>query len=136
MSHNKRTQYDLMHPLFKAMESMSSSDLSSHQRILLLGLFRFMDGNGVCYPSYNSIHKTTGLTRNTIAANIKKLVTLGWLTYVPGDKSKSQANTYYLNLERLGLLDSSLPSTPCGFIAPDGSRWDCASDYWRARQSH
>lgn len=134
MQSRKRTQYDLMHPLFKAMESMSSSELSSHQRMLLIGLFRFMDGDGVCYPSYTAIRETTGLTRNAIASNIKKLVDMGWITYEPGDKSKSQSNTYYLNLERLGLAVEPKIVPIDGFIAPDGSKWACAADYWKSKQ--
>ncbi|TON43433.1 helix-turn-helix domain-containing protein, partial [Vibrio parahaemolyticus] len=62
-----------------------------------------MDGEGVCFPSYKALMEETGLSNKTIATTIKKLVDSGWITYEPGDKARSQSNTYHLNLERLGL---------------------------------
>lgn len=135
MARNKRTQYDLMHPLFKAMKD---NKLPGNQRLVLLGLFRFVDGNGVCYPSYNTLIEETGLSRPTISSTIKKLVSSGWITYEQGDKSKNLSNTYHLDLERLGFevqVKTESKVVPIeGFIAPDGSRWSCPSDYWQSRQ--
>ena len=89
----------MMHPLF---DSIADSDLSAPQAHLLLTLFKFMDGRGVCYPSYNTLQRYTKMSRHTLCKHIKSLQLDGWITYEPGDKSKSMANTYYLNLERLG----------------------------------
>lgn len=128
MAHIKiRSQYDLMHPLFDAMKR---ENLPSTQRLLLLGLFRFVDGNGVCFPSYKALMDETGLSNKTISTTIKKLSDTGWLAYEPGDKSKSLANKYYLNLERLGFKIESKVVPIDGFVAPDGTKWNCASEYW------
>ncbi|ECX6397710.1 MULTISPECIES: helix-turn-helix domain-containing protein [Vibrio harveyi group] len=132
----QRTQFDLMHPLF---QTMKEHKLPTTQRMLLLGLFRFMDGHGVCYPSYRALMDETGLSRQAIATNLKKLVAAGWLEYETGDKSLSQANTYYLNLEKLGFtVDNTVVPLPSRskYIAVDGSEWDCAADYWKHRQQH
>ncbi|MDF4701937.1 helix-turn-helix domain-containing protein, partial [Vibrio parahaemolyticus] len=126
MTHKlKRSQFDIMHPLFDAMKR---ENLPSTQRLLLLGLFRFVDGDGVCFPSYSALMDETGLSRQSIANTIKKLSESGWLTYEPGDKSKSLANTYYLNLERLGLTTQSKIVPIEGYIAQDGTKWSCAAD--------
>lgn len=125
----------MMHPLFDAMKR---ENLPSTQRLMLLGLFRFVDGDGVCYPSYKALMDETGLSNKTISTTIKKLVSGGWLTYDQGDKAKSLSNTYHLNLERLGFevqVKTESKVVPIdGFTAPDGSRWSCASDYWHSRQ--
>lgn len=132
MTHKiKRSQFDIMHPLFDAMKR---EKLPSTQRFLLLGLFRFVDGNGVCFPSYSALMDETGLSRQSIANTIKKLAESGWISYEQGDKSKSLANKYYLNLERLGLKTESKVVPIEGFTAPDGSKWACAADYWKSRQ--
>ncbi|MDF4294878.1 helix-turn-helix domain-containing protein, partial [Vibrio parahaemolyticus] len=127
----QRSQYDLMHPLFEAMKKES---LPSTQRLLLLGLYRFVDGEGVCFPSYKALMEETGLSNKTIATTIKKLVDSGWITYEPGDKARSQSNTYHLNLERLGLTTQSKIVPIDGYIAQDGTKWACAADYWKSRQ--
>ena len=124
---SKRSQYDLMHPLF---EAIAESDLSAPQAHLLLTLFKFVDGDGVCYPSYNTLQLYTKMSRNTLCKHIQSLANSHWLAYEPGDKSKSLANTYYLNLERLGFKTESKVVPIEGFTAPDGSKWDCASEYW------
>ncbi len=121
-----------MHPLFDAMKR---ENLPSTQRLLLLGLFRFVDGNGVCYPSYKALMDETGLSRQSIANTIKKLADSGWLTYTPGDKSKNLSNTYQLNLTRLGLEVESKIVPIEGYIAPDGSKWSCAADYWKSKHN-
>ncbi|WP_139045458.1 helix-turn-helix domain-containing protein, partial [Vibrio parahaemolyticus] len=70
---------------------------------LLLTLFKFVDGNGVCYPSYNTLQPYTKMSRHTLCKHIKSLNDSGWIAYETGDKSKGQSNTYELNLERMGL---------------------------------
>ncbi|WP_281517081.1 hypothetical protein, partial [Vibrio parahaemolyticus] len=67
--------------------------------------------------------------------HIKSLSDLGWMEYKQGDKSQGQSNTYKLNLSRLGLVSEKkvVPMTDA-YIASDGSRWACASDYWKSRQ--
>jgi DNA-binding MarR family transcriptional regulator len=119
-----------MHPLYDAI---AESDLTAPQAHLLLTLFKFVDGSGVCFPSYNTLQKYTKMSRHTLCKHIKSLSDLGWITYEPGDKSKSQSNTYYLNLERLGLIVESKIVPIDGFIAPDGSKWSCAADYWKSK---
>lgn len=123
-----------MHPLYDAI---AESDLTAPQAHLLLTLFKFVDGNGVCFPSYNTLQKYTKMSRHTLCKHIKSLSNLGWITYVPGDKSKGQSNTYELNLERLGFTTQTnvVPIESC-FIASDGSKWDCAADYWKHKQQH
>lgn len=130
-----RSQFDIMHPLFEAMKK---ERLPTTQRMLLLGLFRFVDGDGVCYPSYKALMDETGLSRQSISTTIKKLAEAGWLSYESGDKSRNLANTYHLNLERLGLplvrQSDVVPINRHKYIATDGSLWDCAADYWKSRQ--
>lgn len=92
-----------MKPIFDAFQKISTKELSSTQRILLLGLYRFMDGNGYCYPSYKAIAEITGLSKNAISVNLKKLVEDGWLTYKQGGVDSS--NQYQLNLEKIGLIE-------------------------------
>lgn len=99
----KWSQFDLMHPLFEAMDN---SKLSATQRMLLLGLYRFMDGSGVCYPSYKKLMTATGMSDRTITRNLKDLVDGGWLTYEQGEGKTHTANTYHLNLDKLGLEKS------------------------------
>ncbi len=124
----------MMHPLFDAMKR---EGLPSTQRLMLLGLFRFVDGDGMCYPSYKALMDETGLSKQSISNNIKKLVSGGWLTYEQGDKTKSLSNTYHLNLERLGFeVQTESKIVPIdGYIAPDGSKWPCVADYWKSRQT-
>lgn len=133
MAHNKtRTQYDIMHPLFN---SLAESDLSSSERLLMIALFRYVDGSGSCYPSYKELIKSTALSDRTISSNIKKLVDKGWITYEQGNKADQQANTYHLNLKRLGVEQEAPKVVPFnGYIAADGSRWSCASEYFASRQ--
>lgn len=130
---NKRSQYDLMHPLFDAI---ADSDLSAPQAHLLLTLFKFVDGNGVCYPSYNTLQRYTKMSRNTLCKHIQSLASSGWLSYDQGDKAKNLANTYYLNLQKMGLTTETnvVPIQNSNYIAPDGSEWDCAANYWKSRQ--
>lgn len=133
MAHDrKRSQYDIMHPLY---DSIAESDLTAPQAHLLLTLFKFMDGEGVCYPSYNTLQRYTKMSRHTLCKHIKSLSDLGWMEYKQGDKSQGQSNTYKLNLSRLGLVSEKkvVPMTDA-YIASDGSRWACASDYWKSRQ--
>jgi DNA-binding transcriptional MocR family regulator len=97
-----------------------------------------MDGNGICYPSYRALMDETGLSRQAIASNLKKLVADDWLEYETGDKALSQANTYFLNLEKLGFTtDTTVVPLPnrSKYVAVDGSEWECASDYWKSRHS-
>ncbi|MEY0016959.1 helix-turn-helix domain-containing protein [Providencia rettgeri] len=105
----KRTQFDLMKPIYDAFQKISSKELSSTQRMLLLGLYRFMDGNGYCYPSYKAISEITGLSKNAISVNLKKLVEAGWLTYKQGGVDSS--NHYQLNLTKLGLIEDKKQET-------------------------
>ncbi|EGQ9211996.1 helix-turn-helix domain-containing protein [Vibrio parahaemolyticus] len=135
MAHKKsRSQFDIMHPLYDAI---AESDLTAPQAHLLLTLFKFVDGNGVCFPSYNTLQKYTKMSRHTLCKHIKSLSDLGWISYQPGDKAKGQSNTYELNLERLGFTtQTNVVPIESGFIASDGSKWDCAADYWKHRQKH
>jgi DNA-binding MarR family transcriptional regulator len=94
----KRSQYDLMHPLFDAMRSHK---LKPNQRLVMLGLFRFMNGDGSCFPSYGALIEETGLTRPTIAKTLKDLKNLDLISFKSGDSTKS--NRYQLNLEKIGL---------------------------------
>lgn len=135
MAHKKsRSQFDIMHPLY---DSIAESDLTAPQAHLLLTLFKFVDGNGVCFPSYNTLQKYTKMSRHTLCKHIKSLSDLGWISYEPGDKAKGQSNTYELNLERLGFTtQTNVVPIESGFIASDGSKWACASDYWKYKQQH
>lgn len=128
----KRSQFDIMHPLY---DSIAESDLTAPQAHLLLTLFKFVDGDGVCYPSYNVLQKYTKMSRHTLCKHVKSLSALGWISYTVGDKARGHSNTYSLNLERLGFsVESKIVPISSGFVAPDGSQWDCASDYWKTRQ--
>ena len=100
-----RTQFDLMRPIFDAFRKIETKELSSTQRMLLIGLYSFMDGDGYCYPSYKAIGEITGLSKNAISTNLKKLVDAGWITYKQGGVDSS--NQYQLNLEKIGLIDKT-----------------------------
>lgn len=102
---NKRTQYDLMNPLFDAMKKHK---LPSTQRLFILGLYRYMDGNGKAYPSYQDLMDETGLSRQSIINMIRTLTEAGWITYKQGSKSKQMNNTYWLNLEKLGIQKAEI----------------------------
>lgn len=134
MAHKKsRSQFDIMHPLYDAI---ADSDLTAPQAHLLLTLFKFVDGNGVCFPSYNTLQKYTKMSRHTLCKHIKSLSDLGWINYQTGDKSRGQSNTYELNLERIGFTTkANVVPIEYGYLAPDGSKWDCATDYWKSRQN-
>ena len=133
----RRTQFDIMRPLFECIRS--NPELTSTQRLLLIALYDRMDGNGVCFPSYTDIAQFTGLSRQSISNNIKALVSSGWITYQQGNKARSQSNTYQLNLEKLGLEVKQesivVPINMNKFIAPDGSTWDAPIDYWMWKKS-
>lgn len=117
----------MMHPLYDAI---AESNLTAPQAHLLLTLFKFVDGSGTCYPSYNTLQKYTKMSRHTLCKHVKSLCDSDWISYTPGDKAKGLSNTYYLNLERLG-FETELKIVPIeGFTAPDGSRWSCPSEYW------
>lgn len=132
MTQNKqRTQYDIMHPLFNALEG---SNLTSTQRLLLIAIFRHIDGDGMSFPSYSKLQSFTGMSDRTISRNIKELVREGWITYEQGDKTKSLSNTYHINLKRLGFEVQTKVVPIHGFLAADGSSWACAADYWKSRQ--
>lgn len=133
MAHNKiRSQFDIMHPLYDAI---ADSDLTAPQAHLLLTLFKFVDGNGICYPSYNTLQRYTKMSRHTLCKHIKSLADAGWISYETGDKSKSQSNTYALNLSRMGLtVESNVVPMQNSYTAVDGSEWDCAASYWKSRQ--
>ena len=133
MAHKKtRSQFDIMHPLYDAI---AESDLTAPQAHLLLTLFKFVDGDGVCFPSYNTLQKYTKMSRHTLCKHIKSLSDAGWISYQQGDRSQGQSNTYELNLERIGFTtQSNVVPIEHSYIAPDGSRWACAADYWKTRQ--
>lgn len=134
MAHKKkRSQFDIMHPLYDAI---ADSNLTAPQAHLLLTLFKFVDGNGVCYPSYNTLQRYTKMSRHTLCKHIKSLNDSGWISYETGDKSKGQSNTYELNLQRMGLMSETnvVPMQSSNFVAPDGSEWSCAAEYWQSRQ--
>jgi DNA-binding MarR family transcriptional regulator len=129
----KRSQFDIMHPLF---ESIAESDLSAPQAHLLLTLFKFINGDGVCFPTYNTLQRYTKMSRHTLCKHIKTLQISGWIKYEQGSKVKHQSNTYQLNLERLGITNEKTNVIPISskFIAQDGSEWDCSTDYWKSKQ--
>lgn len=132
----KRSQFDIMHPLYDAI---ADSDLTAPQAHLLLTLFKFIDGDGVCYPSYNTLQRYTKMSRHTLCKHIKSLSNTGWIDYERGDISRSKSNVYHINLSRIGLTSHSkivpINSGTSGYIAPDGSQWDCAASYFSSRQS-
>lgn len=135
MTHPKaRSQFDIMHPLFDAI---AESDLTAPQAHLLITLFKFCDENGFCYPSYSTLLKYTKMSRNTLAKHIKSLVKSEWIAYEQGDKANHKSNSYLINLERLGFAEKKVISiNKNAFIAPDGSKWACASEYHTKQPSH
>lgn len=135
MTHPKaRSQFDIMHPLFDAI---ADSDLTAPQAHLLITLFKFCDENGFCYPSYTTLLKYTKMSRPTLCKHIKSLVDNDWIAYKQGDKANHQSNSYLINLERLGFVEKKVvPINKKGFIAPDGSKWSCASEYHVNRNTH
>lgn len=105
-----RTQFDLLKPLHAAMDG---SDLTATQRLILMTLHFWMDGEGKCYPSYKTIAERASLHRSTVVRNMLLIVKQGWLTYDKGDSATARPNTYYLNLSKLcledGRCDNDLP---------------------------
>ncbi|EJZ9093475.1 helix-turn-helix domain-containing protein [Vibrio parahaemolyticus] len=94
----KRTQYDLMHPLFDAI---AESDLSAPQAHLLLTIFKFANGQGVAYPSYEQLRKYTKMSQATVAKHIKSLTESGWIKYTKGSGHAGLNNEYQINIERV-----------------------------------
>lgn len=97
-----RTQFDLLKPLHAAMDG---SDLTATQRLILMALHFWMDGEGKCYPSYKKIAARASLHRSTVVRNMLLIVKQGWLSYDKGDSATARPNTYYLNLSKLCLDD-------------------------------
>lgn len=106
-----RTQYNLMHPLFDAL---ADSELSAPQRHLMLVLFKFSDGNGVCFPSYSTLLHYTSFSRPTLCKHIKSLQDAGWISYEQGSSFSHKANKYKINLAKLGMLDEDRNMTFSG----------------------
>ena len=142
MTHKKkRTQFDIMNPL---IDAMSEAGLSSTERMLLIGLLRFMNGDGVCFPSYTALEIKTGLSRRTLPRCINSLVSKGWLRYEKGSSALSAPNKYYLNLEKLGFIDKgnekekavlSAVVDDFGFVSPSSCKYfpkhkfSCKAEY-------
>ncbi|MDK9790706.1 helix-turn-helix domain-containing protein [Vibrio sp. D431a] len=97
-----RTQFDLLKPLHEALHD---SDLTHTQRLILMTLHYWMDGEGRCYPSYKTIAKRASLHRSTVVRNMLIIIDKGWLAYDKGDSATARPNTYFLNLEFLNLDD-------------------------------
>ena len=132
----QRTQFDIMNPLRKAVKD---AGLSPIERLMLYSLYFFMDGDGVCFPSYGAIIEETGLSRQSVSNTIKKLVERGMISYEKGDTSKS--NRYRLNLFKLGLIDVEKKEKErtldlgVGFVSPSSCKYfprhkfSCKAEY-------
>ena len=94
---SKDSQFTMLNPLWLCI---SYSDLSSSERLLLLTLHSFVDDNGICFPSYPTILKFSGLSMNTVLKCVKSLVAKGWIAYRQGNGSTHKSNTYALNVDR------------------------------------
>jgi Helix-turn-helix domain len=97
-------------------EAVFASDLSPSQRLLLI-VIRKHAHDGECYASLPTLTKETGLSRDTIIRETKKLVTFGWLVKTQeGKGSKSRmSNAYRTALPTSGTMqlvetDSALTS--------------------------
>lgn len=98
------TQFDMYNPLMKAMRV---AKLSSAQRILLLGIHHHYQDRCSLEPvfvSFAELSETTGLSKEAIRQNRKKLLELGWLTFVQGNKAQKIANQYQLNFQKIAEL--------------------------------
>ena len=66
---------------FKFAEAVWNSDLKPHSKLVLLAYAEHHDwtnSNGA-FPSHNTLHKKTGLSKNTIFRHTKELEKSGWL---------------------------------------------------------
>lgn len=108
--------YDFMNAIHDTIAQ--DNEITSSEVALLLCLHRFMDKHGVCYPSYKTLMAQTKLSDKTITKNIASLASKGWLVYTKGDKTKQQANTYRLNLKKIGLIDAAKPKPQLKAIEP------------------
>ena len=66
---------------FKFAEAVWNSDLKAHSKLVLLAYadhFNWSNSNGA-YPSHNTLHKKTGLSKNTIIRHTQALEKSGWL---------------------------------------------------------
>ncbi len=90
-----------MHPL---LDTIAEIDITSSQTVVLLALFRRMDGMGQCFPSYKDLLKFTKLSRPTLSKCITALSKEGLISYEKGN-SHGRSNSYQLNLGRLGLSE-------------------------------
>ena len=94
----ERSQFAIMSPLYEALKD---SKLTTVQRHIILVLFYFIDGNGYCYPSLETISEYTGYSVKTIVAHNKILVKEKWIKYKRGNRYET--NQYQLNLKKLRL---------------------------------
>jgi DNA-binding transcriptional MocR family regulator len=93
-----------MHPIYEAIAN--DEKITAPQAHLLLTLYKFMNANGECFPSYRTLYRYTKMSSATVAKNIKILVSDGWVSYKKGNESSS--NIYQLNLDKIGLQSQSL----------------------------
>ncbi len=57
----------------RIMEQVFNSNLKPTQRLIMICLADNSNNEGVCFPSLNTIIKKSGLSRDTVVSNIKKL---------------------------------------------------------------
>ena len=66
---------------FLFAEAVWKSDLKAHSKLILLAYAEFHDwtnSNGA-FPSHNTLHKITGLSKNTVIRHTAELEKAGWL---------------------------------------------------------
>lgn len=66
-----------------------------------------------CFPSINTIQKGTCISRKQIFISKDKLIAIGYLEYVPGNKEERRSNRYFVDSSA---SDTSVTITPGGSV--------------------
>lgn len=132
---NLKTQLELSTMILR----MSIPEIKAPEKLILATLSAYGDSKGgSIFPSFKNLSEKTGMSIRAVQDNINKLVDKGFIDKISGGciNGFNTANTYQLNLERLGITNEKTNVIPISnkFIAQDGSAWDCASDYWKNKQ--
>ena len=88
---------------FKFVEAVWKSDLKAHSKLVLLAYadhFNWSNSNGA-YPSHNTLHRKTGLSKNTIIRHTQALEKAGWLI---------NAGRHYIDQGYTQIYDLTIPN--------------------------
>jgi hypothetical protein len=100
----RRSRYIDIGALNWVYDQMEDSELSSSAKLLLFALIIYARANDTCFPSRETLCKTTRLASSTVKSALDELNSAGLLEVVvrPRANNRNQSNLYRLRVQGVG----------------------------------